>query len=220
MPHFNGLDGTLVLEFASPLCCILSPLLIPTAHPENLRSTDEQISSTAWATAYPFLWEAGMRIARLRLAGGQHESDREDIVSTALQQFIRGLIGGESESFNQIETWGDCLAMMRHIVRLRVTDFLRLRGRNREDAVAELPELPVQSSDEPSFTLPELLREVDTLEPDPPVPQVFRDRFLEGRSTDEIAEARGINRNTLVSYYAKGLRALRGRLTRLAGVQP
>lgn len=189
-------------------------------HPEQLRSTDEKINSAAWSSAYPLLWEAGMRIARLRLAGDPYEADREDIVSTALQQFIRGLIGAGSESFNQIETWNDCLAMMRHIVRLRVTDFLRARERNREDAAGDLPEFPSQGVDEPAFTLTELLREVDTLEPDPPVPEVFRDRFLEGRSTDEIAQSRGINRNTLVSYYAKGLRALRERLTRFAGHQP
>jgi DNA-directed RNA polymerase specialized sigma24 family protein len=54
---------------------------------------------------------------------------------------------------------------------------------------------------------------VDRLQPDPPVPQVFRDRFIEGWSTDEIAERRGINRNTLLTYFAKGLRTLRERLT-------
>ena len=163
------------------------------------------------------LWEAGIRIARLRLAGERYEPDREDIVSTALQQFVRGVIGATSESFNQMATWDDCLAMMRHIVRLRVTDFLRSRQRNRVDAVEELPDFPADAPDEHPFTLAELLVEVDTLEPNPPVPQVFRDRFLEGRSTDEIAAVRGINRNTLVSYYAKGLRALRERLTRRAG---
>ena len=62
-----------------------------------------------------------------------------------------------------------------------------------------------------------LLPELDRLLPDPPVPQVFRDRFIEGWSTDEIAQRRGINRNTLLTYFAKGLRTLRERLTRLEG---
>ena len=155
-----------------------------------------------------------MRVARIRLAGECHEQEREDIVSTALQQFVRGLIGGKSDSFNQLATWDDCLTMMRHIVRLRVTDYHRSHARNRIDTVEELPELAWDTCSEQNFTLPELLRELDALEPNPPVPQVFRDRFLEGRSTDEIAKARNLNRNTLVSYYAKGLRTLRERLLR------
>lgn len=180
--------------------------------PKQLRCPEENRSAAAWEEAYPLLWDAGMRIARLRLAGSQFESDREDLVAVAVQQFIRGLVSGETESFNQLASWDDCLGMFRHIVRLRTTDFLRARGRNREDAVEELPELPVEDRDALPFTAPELMAAVDALEPDPPVPQVFRDRFLEGRSTDEIARLRGINRNTLCSYYAKGLRTLRERL--------
>jgi DNA-directed RNA polymerase specialized sigma24 family protein len=49
---------------------------------------------------------------------------------------------------------------------------------------------------------------------------VFRDRFIEGWSTDEIAERRSINRNTLLAHFAKGLRTLRERLTRLEGDLP
>ncbi len=81
----------------------------------------------------------------------------------------------------------------------------------------ELPELAPDFKAEVRFRLDELLPEVDRLQPDPPVPQVFRDRFLEGWSTDEIAASRGINRNTLLTYFAKGLRTLRERLTRLEG---
>ena len=153
-----------------------------------------------------------MRIARLRLSGAQFEHDREDLVSVAVQQFIRGMLSGETESFNQLSAWDDCLGMFRHIVRFRVTDVLRARGRNREEPVEELPDLPVECPDALEFTGAELFAAVDALEPNPPVPQVFRDRFLEGRSTDEIATLRGINRNTLCSYYAKGLRTLRERL--------
>jgi hypothetical protein len=184
---------------------------------QALRSSDSRLSALEWAKAYPLLWEAGMRIARLRLVGAEFEQDREDTVSVAVQQFIRGMISSETDSFNQLADWNDCLGMVRHIVRLRVTDFLRGRGRRREDAVEELPEFPLEVQPSCPFTSVELLREVDLLEPNPPVPQVFRDRFLEGRSTDEIAVERGINRNTLCSYYAKGLRTLRERLSRLEG---
>lgn len=158
-----------------------------------------------------------MMIARLRLAGERFEQDREDLVSIALQQLIRGLVEKREGSFNQIATWDDCLGMMRHMVRSRVFDFLRARDRRREDAVEELPEMPQDFHAGYRFRLDELLPEVDRLQPDPPVPQVFRDRFIEGWSTDEIATRRSINRNTLLTYFAKGLRTLRERLAFLEG---
>ena len=158
-----------------------------------------------------------MSIARLRLVGLNHESDREDLVSTALQQFVRGLIENRIPSFNQIESWDDCLRVMRHLVRSRITDFHRERQRDPVDVVEELPEPVPEFKASQRFRLDEVLPEIGRLQPDPPVPQVFRDRFLEGWSTDEIAERRGINRNTLLTYFAKGLRTLRERLTRLEG---
>jgi RNA polymerase sigma factor (sigma-70 family) len=184
--------------------------------PPNLVSL-RQGDGPAWALAYPSLWEAGMIIARLRLAGGRFERDRQDLVSTAIQQLIRGLMEEKNESYNRISTWDDCLSMTRHIVRQRITDFFRSLERSREDAVEELPELPEDFQPEQRFRLKELLPELDRLQPDPPVPQVFRERFIERLSTDEIAERRGINRNTLLTYFAKGLRTLRERLTRLEG---
>ncbi len=184
----------------------------------ELRARDERASSAAWNAAYPLLWEAGMRIACIRLAGERFVQDREDVVSTALQQFIRGLVEGKTDSFNQIVTWDDCLIMTRHIVRQRIIDFLRTRERSREDAVEELPEVIANTPDSLRFNLDELLHEVDGLEPNPPLPQVFRDRFIDGWSTDEIAARRSINRNTLLSHFAKGFRVLRERLTRLEGI--
>lgn len=184
--------------------------------PPNLQSL-RRGDGPAWAGAYTLLWETGMMIARLRLAGERFEQDRQDIVSTAIQQLIRGLVEEKNESYNQITTWDDCLGMLRHIVRSRVIDFLRSRERSRVDAVEELPEAPQDFAPDQRFRLEELLPEVDRLQPDPPVPQVFRDRFIEGWSTAEIAERRSINRNTLLTYFAKGLRTLRERLTRLEG---
>ena len=187
---------------------------------DELRARDERISAAAWNVAYPLLWEAGMRIACIRLAGERHAHDREDLVSTALQQLMRGLLDGKTESFNQISTWDDCLGMTRHIVRQRITDFFRSHERNREDAVEELPEVIADTPDSLRFNLHELLHEVDRLEPNPPLPQVFRDRFVEGWSTDEIATRHSMNRNTLLSHFAKGFRLLRERLTHLEGVTP
>ena len=186
----------------------------------ELRSRDERTSTAAWNAAYPLLWEAGMRIACIRLSGERHAQDREDLVSTALQQFIRGLLEGKTQSFNQISTWDDCVGMTRHIVRQRIFDFFRSHERSREDAVEELPEVIADTASPLRFNLDELLHEVDRLEPNPPLPQVFRDRFMEGWSTDEIATRRSINRNTLLSHFAKGFRLLRERLTLLEGATP
>lgn len=190
---------------------------MPMSHFPPSLSALRQGDQPAWVSAYPLLWEAGMIIARIRLSGARHEQDREDLVSTALQQFVRGLISGEGQSYNQISTWDDCLSMTRHIVRSRIIDHHRSIERRLEDAVEELPEPLIDFQPESRFALSEMLAEVDTLEPDPPVPQVFRDRFVEGWSTDEIAERRNLNRNTLLTYFAKGLRTLRERLTRLEG---
>jgi RNA polymerase sigma factor (sigma-70 family) len=187
---------------------------------DDLRSNHERTSAAAWSAAYPWLWEAGMRVARCRLAGSEHEPDREDVVSTAVQQVVRGVIGNSAESFNQIQTFDDVLGMTRHIVRQRITDLLRSKDRRPEDVVEELPELVDATPNDLRFNLAELLTEVDHLQPDPPVPQVFRDRFVEGWSTDEIAARRSINRNTLLSHFAKGFRTLRDRLTRLEGALP
>ena len=161
-----------------------------------------------------------MRVARCRLVGSEHEHDREDAVSTAVQQVVRGVIENSAESFNQIQSFDDVLGMSRHIVRLRITDFLRSRERRPEDVVEELPELIAATPNEQRFNLSELLAEVDHLQPNPPLPQIFRDRFIEGWSTDEIATRRSINRNTLLSHFAKGFRTLRDRLTRLEGTLP
>lgn len=185
----------------------------PSIH--DLRSHEEKRSAAAWHKAYPLLWESGMRIARIRRAGERYEPDREDAVSTALQQLTRGVIENRSESYNQLSSFDDLLGMMRHIVRLRITDLFRSRERRTEDAVEELPEIVDLTPDSTRFQLNELLLEVDRLEPNPPLPQVFRDRFIEGWSTDEIAARRSMNRNTLLSHFAKGFRVLRDRLTQL-----
>lgn len=160
-----------------------------------------------------------MAVARIRLAGSRFEPDREDVVSGALQELVRGMIERRAESYNQISNWDDCLRMTRHIVRQRIKDFHNARERQFVDAFEELPEPPADFKAESRFRLEELLQQVDRLQPDPPVPQVFRDRFLEGWSTDEIAERHQINRNTLLTYFSKGFRTLRERLTHLEGNQ-
>lgn len=179
--------------------------------PERLRSPDEAVSSREWGGAYPLLYEAGARIAAMRLSGSRWAQDREDLVSVALHQFVKGLVENKLESFKQISNWDDCLGMMRSIVRLRVFDFHRERGRDLEDAVAELPE-PVADFPATGQGLgsEDIFLEIDRL--DPPLPELFRERFLEGFTIDEIAKKRGMNRNTLCTWFADALKTLRSRL--------
>lgn len=183
----------------------------PPPSPASLRSPDEAVSAREWAAAYPLLYEAGARIAATRLSGSRWAQDREDLVSVALHQFLRGLVENRLNSFKQITSWDDCLRMMRSIVRSRIVDFHRARARDLEDTVATLPE--------PVIAFPatghgcgceDIFYEIDQL--DPPLPELFRERFVEGYTIDEIAVKRGMNRNTLSTWFAEALRLLRGRL--------
>lgn len=180
--------------------------------PERLRSVDEAVSSREWGDAYPLLYEAGARIAAIRLSGSRWAQDREDLVSVALHQFVKGLVENRLKSFKQISSWNDCLGMMRSIVRSRIVDFHRERGRDLEDAVAELPE-PVADFPVTGLGLggEDIFHEIDRL--DPPLPELFRERFVEGFTIEEIATKRGMNRNTLCTWFADALKILRHRLS-------
>ncbi|MCE9518222.1 MAG: sigma-70 family RNA polymerase sigma factor [Verrucomicrobia bacterium] len=182
---------------------------------EALRSADERSNAAAWSQAYSLLWRDGMMVARCALSGAEHETQREDIVATALSQVMRGVIEGTSESYNGMHGFDDVLGMMRSVTRCRVVDFLRQRERRREDAVEELPEPPPAGVDNLPYTMAELMTQVEML--DPPLPDIFSDRFLLGWNTSEIAERRNMNVNTLLTYFAKGFKLLRERLQRLEG---
>ena len=103
--------------------------------------------------------------------------------------------------------------MMRAIVRNRIADHFRSAYRNREDAVGEVPE-PATAAEVVPFGpgVEDIFVEIDRL--DPPMPELFRERFLQGHTIDEIAERRDLNRNTLCTWFAKSLATLRTRLQR------
>ena len=186
-------------------------MLLPEPSLEGLRSTHELGSRDAWSLAYPLLYGAGRQVAKARLAGNRHQQDREDLVGLALTQMVRGIVEKKTKSFNQISSWDDCLRMMRSLTRLRVTDFFREHYRNREDSVAEIPDLvPFAEVVSCGPGVEDIFVEIDRL--DPPMPELFRDRFIEGCTIDEIAERRGLNRNTLCTWFANALRDLRERL--------
>lgn len=180
---------------------------------EGLRSLDGRTSAAAWNAAYPWLWSAGMRLACRLLSGRQWEVQREDIVATAISQVVEGLIGGFSETFNQISSFSDLVGMTQTIVRRRLMDFHRQHSRSREDAVEELPEFAIAAEDLP-FTRAELHEQIAAL--DPPKPELFLARFFDGLTTREVAERLGMAHGTVLTHFAEGLRLLRERLGRLA----
>jgi hypothetical protein len=180
-----------------------------------LRSRQPAVSQRAWAAAYRLLHEAGHFTARFALAGPEWEEEREDLVMTALGQLVQGVIENSEESYNGLAGWDDVVGVMRAIVRRRVTDFLRQRGRRPLDYVETLPETGlVTSMDEGPFTRTELWEAVAEL--DPPLPELFQDRFITGWNTTEIAGRRSMNVNTLLTHFARGFRLLKTRLETLS----
>ena len=137
---------------------------------------------------------------------------------TALGQLVQGVVENSQESYNGLTGWDDVLGMMRTIVRRRVADFLRQRGRRPLDYVETLPDPATLSLlDDLPFTSAELWGAVAEL--DPPLPELFQDRFLSGWNTTEIAERRRMNVNTLLTYFARGFRALKAKLETLSSVK-
>ncbi len=181
----------------------------------ELRSLDPRASQRAWALAFPLLWKMGMKIASMRLAGASREEDRRDAVHTAIIQLNNGLLGvrmdggdSEAKSFQNVQTTDELRRLFYCIVRARLADILRrervpMTSLDQNHLAESLP--AENSSSNPDllglWSLVEKLR--------PPKPEVFTAHYLEGYSTDEIAERFGMSRNTVVSHFRRGLMSLR-----------
>lgn len=175
-------------------------------HPANadLRSPNPATRSAAWRLAYPLLWESGHRVAWHCLRGAEWAAQRDDLVATALAQLVEG-----AENFcNPAASFDDVLGVMKTLVRRRTIDFLRQQARRPEVLVAEVPDSPIDARTDDAA---EVWAEVARL--DPPLPDLFTDRFVLGWSTSEIAERRQMNVNTVLSHFHRGFRALRTKLT-------
>jgi DNA-directed RNA polymerase specialized sigma24 family protein len=178
---------------------------------EELRSLDERTSQRAWERAYPVLWREAMLMAHTRLNGARFEQDREDLAARALTQFQQIVIGGKNDFRNQGKSPRDGMcSMLCLIVQRRVLDFFR----------AKSPEEPMETVPEPK---PETGRDIDTLcqavraaaaALDPPLPELFADR-LDGLTAEETAAKRGMNRNTVLSHWLRGMKELRVILRRI-----
>jgi RNA polymerase sigma factor (sigma-70 family) len=183
---------------------------------EQLRSTDARISETAWRKAYPLLWQTASRLLSFLLTGERHQQDREDIAARALAELVRGVVEKKPESFNQIASFGDVLGMTQVIVRARTKDFFRSLARHPEDATADLPEPPVETSASvPALTWTEL--EALITELPPPQPEIFQRHYAQGHTADEIAGQLRLPRSTVLSHLFRGRKTLREMLGRNAG---
>ena len=150
---------------------------------------------------------AGQRVAWHCLRGSEWAAQREDIVATALAQ----LVTGARDFCNAAASFDDVVGVMKTIVRRRTIDFLRQRARRPEVLVADVPDGSVENP--ASADGAELWSEVARL--DPPLPDLFTDRFMLGWTTTEIATRHQMNVNTVLSHFHRGFRLLRERLNRI-----
>jgi hypothetical protein len=118
---------------------------------------------------------------------------------------------------NQMRSFDDLIGMTQLIVRRRIYDAYRHHDDNLEDPVEQMPEPPAGAAggdgQPPRFTMQEILLAVDAIAA--PFPALFRDRFLEGLSTSEISDLRGVPLGTVTTCLWRGLKKLRRALTDL-----
>jgi hypothetical protein len=118
---------------------------------------------------------------------------------------------------NQLRTFDDLIGMTQLIVRRRIYDAYRANAENREEAVEAIPEPGFASGgadrETPRFTAEEILQAVDTLPA--PFPALFRDRFLDGHSTSEIAARHTLPLGSVTTCLWRGLKKLRRSLAAL-----
>ena len=178
---------------------------------EELRSLDEKTSQRAWELAYPVLWRQAMLTAHRHLRGARFEQDRQDLALHAVSEIQKFVVRGKNDFRNQGKSPRDGMcSMLCFIVQRRVIDFFR----------AKSPEEPMETVPEPEW---EAGRDIDTLCQavreavaglDPPLPELFADR-LDGLTAEETAAKRGMNRNTVLSHWRRGMEELRVILRRL-----
>ena len=167
---------------------------------------------SAWTSIYESLWQIGQRIALAMLRGAEHEQDREDIVATALSQTVTGYLEKNPKARIAAPPLSDLEGMMKTIVRRRLLDHLRQKYRRDIVPFDETTPHPISNfSPEDGALAAELWQTIAEL--DPPLPDLFTDRFLHGWTTTEIAQRRCLNPNTVLSHFHRGFARLRSILT-------
>lgn len=166
-----------------------------------------------WNTTFNGLWQTGQRIALAMLRGAEHEQDREDIVATAIAQTVTAYLEKIPHSCNAAPSLSDLEGMMKTIVRRRLLDHHRQQFRRKVLPLEESISLGLADTTCPpdaDAQAADLWRTIAEL--DPPLPDLFTDRFLHGWTTIEIARRRDLNPNTVLSHFHRGFARLRERL--------
>jgi len=166
----------------------------------SLRAND----AAAWQAAYPLLWQVALGAVYARL--GLVQADAENIAADVLaREVVPGVLQPRTDSFNQISSFDDLLAVTRSIARNRSLDFLRRSARRPEVLMDQLPDLPPEQG---AKAPPDLMEMVER-HLQPPDPELFHARFVLGHTTREIAALRGMSHGTVVSRFARALEKLR-----------
>jgi len=166
----------------------------------DLRSNN----SAAWRQAYPRLLGVATSVVRgvLDPSSGHDWSDR---ASQSVWDVYKLLTGTGSQWIPQ--SFEDLLKLTATIARRRAFDLIR-RGKCRPgpplgiDPEADFPDSDLASEPLSSslLSLEEILSVVDCLEP--PLPQMFRERFVEGIELKDVAEKHGISyKNATVKFF-------------------
>lgn len=167
---------------------------------------------SSWQTLYNSLWRVGQRIALAMLRGPEHEQDREDVVATAISQTVAGYLEKNPKARNATPPLSDLEGMMKTVVRRRLLDHLRQKCRRDTVPFDETTAHPTSNfTPEDDALAAELWLTIAEL--DPPLPDLFTDRYLLGWTTTEIAQRRGLNPNTVLSHFHRGCARLRQILT-------
>ena len=170
---------------------------------EDLRSLDERTSRRAWERAYPVLWREAMLAAHGHLNGARFEQDREDLAARALSQFQQLVMRGTNDFRNQGKS-----------PRWHVRNALRFHRQRR--VLGSSGQSPEGLDGYRSPSLGDAGQELDALcqavreaaaALDPPLPELFADR-LDGLTAEETAAKRGMNRNTVLSHWLRGIKEL------------
>ena len=163
----------------------------------------------SWEHAYQHLYQLGQMA--IRLDGGQHAQNREDVILAAIKSVTKGVF---EEKFND---WKHLRRSFLNTLQMRKKDFLRKLYRLEEDSYdpAELPETGEKEIDIESaaMTWDELSLLIALLDP-PRRRQVFLWVFRDGLTTREVFEKHGIPRGTVTSDLQRGYETLRELITK------
>lgn len=163
----------------------------------------------AWRTSYPVLYREIMITLRSRLRAGFGIDLEDQVVGIITDELMPGLRDRRTESFQKLRSFGELIAMAKHIAKRRAIDAMRRVSRRGE---VPLPEdwdqlLGAEDTDDSDPDNEQFWNLVRVLKP--PKPELFEDHFIGGMTYGEIAERRQMVLGTVCCHFKRGFDALR-----------